>query len=168
MVSLFEAEEDFSSLFTDCTVTFPLYRQPYRVGDVFDDDGDFVMVVAIQDVHFRSWHSGIRVMYLVQRLGMKSDYPSYSQGSTNPYGLRRCGGRYFLSAEKMPFIYPPGMMVFTEEGYPFQIFQITDLRMESMDLVVDYLCRPVYPYSRETVQSTLKQEQRKSLGLQVL
>ena len=143
-----------------------LYKQPHRIGDVIDVDNMNFLIIGIQDIRL-VLGSQLEIYYVCQSLEMDHAYqPMQTVPHDNfielelmiPTGKER---DYLKRIEL-------GRLIWSEEGWPYQTIEYTDVELKFTDLVISFLARPIKPVSQKEARARLRNEKKKRLNLSVL
>lgn len=151
------------SLLTTFRVNFPLFKQPHSIGDTFEIDGTFYLIVGIEK--YRLIHNHLAVWYTCQSLQETNYKLPQNTFSNNPmevegefqfkfdsHYLKTCflGTRHFIG------------------GQHYKVIEITDIKIVSKDIHLNVLLKPLYPVDPKEAKSIAFQEKRKKLQLELV
>lgn len=151
-------------LITSVISRFKLFKQPYRIGDVIDVNGESMLILGIE--HFEVYSSTIIVHYTCQRLE-ESDYISKAKAYKEPFSVEL---EVKIPHSKWRDVLPRIQLGTTHytRGQMYKITEYTAIQLKSTDLHIDMLARPVHPVDRKEAKAKLFSERRKKLKIEVL
>jgi hypothetical protein len=144
-------------------VTTMLYRQPYRIGDVFEYQGKMWLVIGIQWVSIV--YGKLQIDYVCQNLEQEYVYPAATPRKGDDlrefFITIKTGKEHVLEDVRLG-------RLFWYNDMPFQTVEYTDVEIQFTDIIVSFLARPIRPISRKEAKAKLIHEKRKKLNLTLL
>jgi hypothetical protein len=144
--------------------TTRLYRQPSRIGEVFENNGINWLIIGIQSVEIT--YSQLEISYICQNLDMDFVYqPSTTFKNDNLvefYLTIKTGKEHVLKTITL------GHMFRDKGGNPYQSIEYTGVEIKYTDVVVSFLARPIRPIARKEAKVKLLNERKKQLNLSIV
>jgi hypothetical protein len=142
-------------------VEYRLFRQPRKIGDVFECANTLFIILGIQK--FRIWGQHLTLWYTCQDL-IKTDFISKKKAYKLPFQLE-FEAKYKFDDERLNRLEPGRLIYNKEEAYKIQ--EYTEIAIESTDIKVSLIACPVYPLDRTETRAKYVSEKRKKLKLEV-
>lgn len=156
--------EQLSELFKTFEKTTRLYKQPLRIGDIFESENTSWIVIGIQNVSII--YSQLKIRYICQNLKMDYVYQASSPSKNNDfvefYLTIKTGKEHYLEVITL------GRMFWDKNKYPYQAIEYTDVEIKYTDVVISFLARPIRPIPRKEAKAKLRNEKMKKLKLEIL
>ncbi|MED3865271.1 hypothetical protein [Priestia megaterium] len=150
-------------LLTTIRVRSRLFKQPHSIGDTFEKDGNFFLIVGIEK--YRLVNDILTVWYTCQNL-QETNYKTHKKTfKKNPMEveaelkfkfdskhLKTCflGTRHFI------------------DGHHYKVIEYTDIKIVSTDVHVSLLLKPLYPVDPQQAKSIAFKERRKKLQIELV
>lgn len=142
---------------------FRLFKQPYSIGDTFEDQGNFYLVVGIE--RYRIMHNILTVWYTVQNLQQTNYKANKKTFRKNPMEVEATLKFKFDSKHlKTCFL---GTRHFIE-GYHYKVIEYTDIKIVSTDIHISLLLKPLYPVDPQQAKASVSKERRKQLQIELV
>ncbi len=156
--------KEMMELIKSITKTTKLYRQPMRIGEVFEHDGINWLIIGIQNIDITYFQ--LRISYICQNLNLDFVYQPTSHSRNDnlvEFELRiRTGKEHILESITL------GRMFRDKNHNPYQAIEYTDIEIKHTDIVVSFLARPIRPVARKKAKAKLRNEKMKKLKLEIL
>ncbi|PFR93484.1 hypothetical protein [Priestia megaterium] len=140
-----------------------LFRQPRKIGDVFEHKGNNLLVIGIE--RFEVFFQRMTVWYTCQNLN-EIDYvskrKSYKQGFELEvevklkYDDERFKDRLYIGS--VHFI----------RGQNYKLIEYTDLELDGTDIKASFAAKPIHPLDRKEAKAKLINEKKKKLQLELV
>lgn len=140
-----------------------LFRQPRKIGDVFEYNGKNLLVIGIE--RFEVFFQRMTVWYTCQNLN-ETDYVSkrkaYKQGFELEvevklkYDDERFKDRLYIGS--VHFI----------RGQNYKLTEYTDLELDGTDIKASFAAKPIHPLDRKEAKAKLIDVKRKKLQLELV
>ncbi|WP_374723682.1 hypothetical protein [Calidifontibacillus erzurumensis] len=141
-------------------VSTMLYRQPYRIGDVIEDQGKMWLIIGIQWVAIV--YGELQITYICQDLELDYIYPPANtkyRDDLREFSLTiPTGKEHVLENIRLG-------RLFWYNDMPFQTVEYTDVEIQFTDIVVSFLARPIRPISRKEAKAKLIHEKKKKITI---
>ncbi|AJA42394.1 hypothetical protein AJ85_05745 [Alkalihalobacillus alcalophilus ATCC 27647 = CGMCC 1.3604] len=139
-----------------------LYKQPYRIGDVVECEGENYLIIGIQSIEIDSYR--LRVSYVAQSL--EKDFLcqttlSKGDGLTEFKTTIKTGKEVVFEKVRLG-------KLFWYKDFPFQSVEYTDIEIKFTDIEISFLARPIRPISRKEAKAKLLSERKKKLNLTLI
>ncbi|WP_059048707.1 hypothetical protein [Paenibacillus senegalimassiliensis] len=142
---------------------FNLFRQPHKIGDVIEVQGEPLLILGIENFFIR--HNRIDVNYTCQRL-TSLDYVSKAKAYKQTSEIELVVNLPHAKWDKVDGI-RPGTIQYVQ-GECYKITEFSGLSLKGTDLHIDLIARPIYPVDRKEARAKLFDERRKKLQLEIL
>lgn len=155
---------ELKDLIRSISRTTKLYRQPLRIGDVFEHNKINWLIIGIQSVDII--YAQLKISYICQNLDMDYVYqpskPTQNDKLVEFYLTVKTGKEHVLETITL------GRMFRDINNHPYQSIEYTDVEIKHTDIVVSFLAKPIRPLGRKEAKAKLKNERMKKLKLEVL
>ncbi|OMF00265.1 hypothetical protein BK124_11440 [Paenibacillus amylolyticus] len=145
---------------------FKLFKQPYKIGDTFEMNGETRLVVGIENFEINHYGKQINVRYTCQRLN-ELDFVSKAKAYQEvPFGVEIKATLRNKNWDKVSQLNLGTTLMC--RGQIYKIMEYTEIGLNETDLYVRFIARPVFPVDRNTAKSKLLNERRKKLKLEII
>ena len=153
---------NLAGLIVSISTEYPLFRQPRKIGDVFESIGETFIVLGIEK--FEVFTQSIKVWYTCQNLN-RTDYISAKKTYKDNLYLEmyakikfddeRLKTRFFLGSLQMV------------KGQFYKLMEYTDIHFDGTDLRISFTGKPIYPLDKKEAKSKRLGNKKKKLKLEV-
>lgn len=151
------------SLIIGVRAQYRLFRQPNKIGDTLDVQGEPMLIISIEN--FKILHDRISVSYTCQRLTVLdfvSKRKAYSDTSTLEMEAT-------LRHDKWDKVGQLALGKITwYQGEAYKVLEYTEVSLKSTDLYISLIARLIYRIDRKEAKAKLFSERRKKLKWEVL
>ena len=143
-----------------------LYKQPLRIGDIFERQNQMYLIIGIQNVEII--YSNLEVTYVCQNLNEEFVYQpqitktEYETQLAQFYQVIKTGKEHVLKEIML------GKLFLGKDGNRYQTVEFTDVEIEYTDIKVSFLAKPIRPISRKEAKAKLINEKKKRLSLTLI
>lgn len=141
---------------------FKLFKQPRRIGDAFEFDGKYFLIIGIE--HFQVWGDILSVWYTCQNLA-KTDYIAKKKPLKEPPGyiLAEASFKYNDDRLRNRFLGTTHDI----RGERYKIMEYRDIEVKSTDIHLVFSIKPIYPIDRKEAKAKSLHERKKKLQLEI-
>lgn len=142
---------------------FKLFKQPRHIGDAFEFDGKYFLIIGIE--HFTVVSDRITIWYTCQNLA-ETDYISKKKPLKDPadymlaevsfkYNDEKLGNRFLSTTHDI-------------DGLRYKIMEYRDIKVVGTDIHIVFSIKPIYPIDRKEARAKSLNEKKKKLQLEIL
>lgn len=144
---------------------FKLFKQPYKIGDTYESNGETRLVLGIENFELNRYHNQLKVRYTCQRLDVL-DFVSKGKAYGEPHQVEMEATLRHDKWDKVSDL-DLGTTV-SCRGERYKILEYTEISLKGTDLYVSFLARQIYPVDRKEAKAKLMDERRKKLKFEIV
>ncbi|MGR6546300.1 hypothetical protein [Paenibacillus tundrae] len=155
-----------NDLLITTVVTFKLFKQPYKIGDTYEINGETRLVIGIESFELNKYDSTLKVRYTCQRLDVLDFVSKGKAYRQEPHQIEM---EATLRHDKWDRVSDLNLGTTTIlRGERYKILEYTEISLKGTDLYVSFLARPIHPVDRKEAKAKLMDERRKKLQFEII
>lgn len=140
-----------------------LFRQPRKIGDVFEHNGNNMLVIGIE--RFEVAYQQLTVWYTCQNIN-KTDYVSKRKAYKQGFEIEVVVKLKYDNENFKDRLYI-GSVHFIK-GQHYKLIEYTGLELDGTDIKATFAAKPIHPLDRKEAKAKLIDVKRKKLQLELV